>query len=139
MGPERGDSIVSWPGSYRAEEESVRIQNPPNRVHLPKTSLARRSENRQVRPPNPTLTSTLHGSGNKSYRKEMRDTPAMTRKEMLSCDNATQGDNGGDKKQSRSRYVGSRVKGPSWSVVTLMLLGCSPARDSARDTAEQTP
>lgn len=69
----RGDSIVSWPGSYRVEEESFQIQNSPNRVHFPKMSLASRSENGQVRPPDQTLMSTLQSSGNKSSRKEMRD------------------------------------------------------------------
>lgn len=69
----------------------------------------------------------------------MRETSVKTRKELLSCDNAIYRDHGGDKKQSRSGAVltatplGSRVQGPSWSTVILLLLGCSPERDLATD------
>lgn len=100
---------------------------------------SRRSENGQVRPPSHTLMGILQSSGNKSHRKEMRETSVKTRKELLSCDNAIYRDHGGDKKQSRSGAVltatplGSRVQGPSWSMVIRLLLGCSPERDLATD------
>lgn len=100
---------------------------------------SRRNENGQVWPPSRTLMGILQSSGNKSYRKEMRDTSARTRKELLICDNAASRDHGEDKKQSRSRSVptaaplGSRVQGPSWTLVILLLLGCSPERDLATD------
>lgn len=81
----------------------------------------------------------LQSSGNKRYRKEMRGTSAKTRKELLICDNTAYRDHAGDKKQSRGRSVltaaplGSKVQGPSWSMVILLLLGCSPERDLATD------
>lgn len=88
----------------------------------------------------------LQSSGNKSHRKEIRETSVKTRKELLSCDNAIHRDHGGDKKQSRSGAVltatplGSRGTGSFLEYGHPVAVGLpSRKRFGYRSVAKQTP